>query len=329
MRSRSYAAVRVLQAAVAVLVVAVAGGPAQAAPPPPGSDVDPHNPGLVYRTVTSRTSSSPSVTLHVGCPENYRPFGGGVEVLGATNQVIVLRSQPVHSVTENGFFAAAAERADLPGGDYSGYWQLRVTAVCGPDYPNLTYVQATSATSSTGTKTALAVCPAGRTRVGMGAAIHSVSRAVRFDLLGFGAFVTPGATYPAVANSARAIAGELPSGTSATWNLTAVAVCATPPDDVVFHDLSAAYGIAVEDGELVYYDEASDEPCGGWEPENHSYVTGVGAGQTGDSGEVNLEWFIDEDDSEFGGMRLNLDSGGYSGEPMSTYLGLICVTKAA
>jgi hypothetical protein len=328
MRSRSYAAVRVLQAVVAVLVVAVAGVPAQAAPPPPGSDVDPHNPGLVYRKVTSRPSSSPSVTLHVACPENYRPFGGGVEVLGATNQVIILRSEPVHSDTENGFFAAAAERADLPGGDYPGYWQLRVTAVCGPDYPNLTYVQATSPTSSTGTKTAQAVCPAGRTRVGMGAAIHSVSRAVRFDLLGFGIFSTPYTTYPQVANSARAIAGELPSGTSATWNLTAVVVCATPPDDVVFYGESSGWGTAVEDGEYVYYDESIDEPCGGWEAENHSYVTGVGGGQDGDSGEVNLEWFIDDDDREFGGMRRNLDSGGYSGEPMGSYLSLVCVTKA-
>jgi hypothetical protein len=320
--------VRVLQAVVAVLVVAVAGVPAQAAPPPQGSDGDPYNPGLVYRTVSSRPSSSPSVTLQVGCPENYRPFGGGVEVLGATNQVIILRSQPVHSDTENGFFAAAAERADLPGGDYSGYWQLRVTAVCGPDYPNLTYVQVTSPTSSAGTKTALAVCPAGRTRVGMGAAIHSVSRAVRFDFLGFGVFSTPGTTYPAVANSARAVAGELPSGTSATWNLTAVVVCATPPDDVEFSGYSSVNGIAVEDGELVYYDESQSERCGGWEPENHSYVTGVGAGQTGDSGEVNLEWFIDEDDHELGGMRRNLDPGGYSGEPMGSYLSLICARKA-
>lgn len=328
MSSRSHAAVRVLQAVVAVLLVAVAGIPAQAAPPPPGSDVDPHNPGLVYRTVISRPSSSPSTTLDVACPENYRPFGGGVEVLGATYQVMILRSEPVHSDTENGFFAAAAERADLPGGNYSGYWQIRVTAVCGPNYPNLTYVQATSATSSTGTKTALAVCPAGRTRVGMGAAIHSVSRAVRFDFLGFGIFSPPGTTYPAVANSVRAIAGELPSGTSATWNLTAVVVCATPPDDVVFYGNSHGYGIAVEDGELVYYDESFDEPCGGWEPQNHSYVTGVGAGQNGDSGEVHLEWLVDTDDHEFGRMRRNLDPSGYSGEPMGSYLSLVCVMKA-
>jgi len=328
MRLRSHAAVLVLQAVVAVLVVAVAGVPAQAAPPPPGSDVDPYNPGLIYRTETSRPVSAPSTTVYVACPANYRPLGGGVELLGATNQVIIVRSEPVHSDTENGFFAAAAERADLPGGNYAGYWQLRVTAVCGPNYPNLTYVHDTMAASSFGTKHALAVCPPGRTRVGMGAAIHAASRAVRFDFLGFGIFAPPGIIYPEVPNSVRAIAGELPSGTSEMWNLTAVAVCATPPDDVVFTNLRSVHGYYIEDGEYVYYDVVYDERCGGWKPENHSYVIAVGAGQDGDSGEVNLEWFIDTDDHELATMHRHLDSGGYSGEPMGNYHSVICVRKA-
>jgi hypothetical protein len=328
MRSGSRrAAARALWAAVAALAVLAAAVPAQGAPPPPGSDTDPHNPGLVYRTVYTRLASAQSAELDVACPAGHRPFGGSVEVLGATHQVIIQRSEPVYSATENGFFAAAVERVGLYGGDYTGSWQLRVTAVCGPAYPNLSYVRVTSASSGTDTKTVQAVCPTGRTRIGMGGAIHTTSRAVRFDFLGFGIFTTPYASYPSVADSVRVIAGEVPFGTGTAWSLTSVVVCATPPSDVYFWGYQAGYGIDVENGQYVYHDESIDEPCGGWSPDNHSYVTGVGGGQDGDSGEVNLEWYIDGDDREIGGMRRRLDPGGYSGAPMSSYFSLVCVTK--
>ncbi|GHJ47338.1 hypothetical protein Cs7R123_46800 [Catellatospora sp. TT07R-123] len=56
-------------------------------------------------------------------------------------------------------------------------------------------------------------------------------------------------------------------------------------------------------------------------------MTGVGGGQDGDAGEVNLEWYIDPDDDEIGVMQTFLDNGGYAGTPMSTFLSVICVSK--
>ncbi|WP_155372782.1 hypothetical protein [Catellatospora vulcania] len=314
---------RTLTALLAAVLLAATSTSAQGAPPPPGSDTDPYNPGIVYRTVYSRPGSPGVVEFGAGCPTGYRPFGGGAQLLGATNQVFIQRTEPVHNVTDNGLYVRAVER---PGG-YSGTWQLRVIVACGPDYPNLTYLRTTTAVNSTNFKSATVQCPAGLTRVGMGAEINTTSSAVRFDDIGFGIFSNAWVSFPSIPNSARAIAGELPSGTSATWSVSAVVVCATPPPTVAFHGAHHGYGISVVDGEYVYTDNVETEACGGWEQENHSYMTGVGGGQDGDSGEVNLQWYIDPDDYEVGVMQTGLDSGGYSGAPMSTYLSVICVTK--
>ncbi|GHJ47335.1 hypothetical protein Cs7R123_46770 [Catellatospora sp. TT07R-123] len=80
---------------LAVALLAAASTSAQAAPPPPGSDTDPYNPGIVYRTVYSRPASAAVVEFGAECPAGYRPFGGGAQVLGATNQVIIQRTEPV------------------------------------------------------------------------------------------------------------------------------------------------------------------------------------------------------------------------------------------
>ncbi|MEU8001032.1 hypothetical protein AB0B66_07710 [Catellatospora sp. NPDC049111] len=319
---------RTLTALVATALLAAATAPAQAAPPPPGSDTDPYNPGIIYRTVYSRPASASVVEFSAACPVGYRPYGGGAQILGATNQVLIQRTEPVHNATESGFFVRAVERSDLLYG-YAGTWQLRVTVACGPAYPDLTYVRATTVTSSTTTKAAIAQCPAGLTRVGMGAQINTDTHAVRFDDVGFGIFNTPWASFPQIPNSARAIASELPLGTAATWSVSAVVVCATPPPSVVFHGEQHGYGNPVgPGGQPVYADRIEWEPCGGWYEDNHSYMTGVGGGQNGDPGEVGLQWYFDADDKEIGVMELILDGGGYSGAWMGPYLSVICVTKA-
>lgn len=318
---------RALTALLAATLPAAAATTAQAAPPPPGSDTDPYNPGIIYRTVYSRPGSNSVVEMAVECPEGYRPFGGGAQLLGATNQVIIQRTEPVHHATDNSYHVRAVERSDLLLG-YQGTWQLRIVVACGPAYPDLTYVRATTVISSAKTKAAIAQCPAGLTRVGMGAQINTDTRTVRFDEHGFGTFSNAYASFPSIPNSARTIASELPSGTSASWSVSAIVVCATPPPSVVFHGVQHGYGNGVENGQPVYEDRLENEPCGGWHPDRHEYAIAVGGGQDGDAGEVNLQWYIDSDDHEFGVMQTGLDSAGYSGAWMQPYLSIICVTKA-
>ncbi|GHJ47336.1 hypothetical protein Cs7R123_46780 [Catellatospora sp. TT07R-123] len=150
---------------------------------------------------------------------------------------------------------------------------MRVVVACGPAYPNLTYVRATTVANSSRSRSAVAQCPTGLTRAGMDAQINTGTAAVRFDDVGFGIFGNSWVSFPSIPNSARAIASELPSGTSASWSVSAVVVCATPPPTVVFHGEQHGYGISVVDGRYVYADDYEAERCGGWEAGNHSYLT--------------------------------------------------------
>ncbi|WP_155374774.1 hypothetical protein [Catellatospora vulcania] len=269
---------------VATLAVLVAASPVGGAPPPPGPGGDPNNPGIVYRTVYSRPGSASVVEFSVACPDDTRPFGGGVDLIGATTQVIVHRAEPVHNATDNAFFVKAVERAYLTGNDYPGTWQVRAMVACGPILPNLTYLRANTFTDSDTTKEASVVCPAGLTRVGMGMSINTSSRAVRVDQLGFD--TAPDTMH----RSVRVIASELPAGTPAGWSATAAIVCATQPPNLTF-------------GAQVHYSNAlsndSAEPCD-WHAEHAFYPTAVGGGTQNDPGQVNLQWYFDDLDSYFG-----------------------------
>lgn len=312
MRPRRWA-VRTIPAAVAALLAAAAIAPVQAGPPMPGGGGDSSNPGIVYRTVYSRPGSNATVEFSVACPDGMRPLGGGAQLIGATTEVLLQQAEPVHNALQSGFFVAAVERA----GGYSGTWQLRAVVACGPAYPNLTYVRAYSATDSSRHRVVEARCPAGLTRVGMGASIESTSHLVHFIEFGFGWFSNEFGRFESEPDSARAIASELPPGTTATWRVIATVVCASPPPTVVFHGEQHGVGTSAV---------VVGERCGAWDPDVN-YVTGVGGAHSGNPDLINLTWYID-DDREVGVMAYAVAPGDLGPLP-GRFVSMVCVKSAS
>ncbi|GAA1422008.1 hypothetical protein GCM10009662_80390 [Catellatospora coxensis] len=293
-------------------MIAIAAAPVHAAPPPGGGG-DPYNPGIRYVEVTSTPGSDSHVVVTAVCPAGTRALGGGGKVLGATNQVFIHRSQP----TDSGFVVEASERADLHAGNFPGTWSVQVTAACGPDYPGFVYVNVTSAADSQQTKSAIAECPPRTTKIGMGASIRGGGRAVRFDSL-WRAYLSNSGQNP---ESVKAVASEIPPGTTSVWNVVATVVCAQLPQDVRFaHMLDHVGSLYGSSGS--YLD--SCEFGGGV---HRYYMVAVGGeGQHPDPGELSLQWYLALGDKARAALDVYADDDDHDGD-IALMGGFICAYK--
>lgn len=305
---------RVSVAAVLVTVL----GTVTVAVPPVAADLGGH-PGVIYRTTVSLAASPATLTVKATCPEGYRVLGGGGELLGATNQVFIQRAEPV--AAENSLVVEAAERVDLPGG-YLGMWSVRVIAACGPASWAPVYVTPQAAAyDSPRSKSVTVDCPDGMRMIGMGARIRGGTGAVRFDSMRR-AYLDP---YDADGprDSVRARAGELPGGTFLSWSLHPVAVCVHPPPGLTIG------GASSNSGDPSTSEFGESWACGNYSSvEPDSYPTAVGGGHRGDSGELNLRWFVTADNHRQGRVAASTEPQGYQGAYMALTVDLICVQPA-
>lgn len=103
------------------------------------------------------------------CPANRFAIGGGLQVGGATTDVVITESTPGAnaSTLPNFWGVSAASRVVSPGA-----WGFRWDIVCATELPGQELVEVESASDLSTTKSATATCPGGTRAVGGGAEAH-------------------------------------------------------------------------------------------------------------------------------------------------------------
>jgi hypothetical protein len=178
-------------------------------------------PGLQRPAKTTVSDSSTSKSVAARCPAGQNVIGGGGSVIGGRGQVVLERLQPVQTATERRFVVAARE--DQTG--YSRNWQLTAYAVCSNLLSGFGILDSTSGdVSSNSPQSTISFC-IGQTRVGLGGRVNSGAGQVHLTNL------TPASNGQVDFTSIAAV--EDATGFAGAWNVTAYAVCASTPPNLV------------------------------------------------------------------------------------------------
>jgi hypothetical protein len=164
-------------------------------------------PGLQLVTATSPVDSNAKSAVAT-CPSGTRLLGGGAETTGASGQVLLTGIRPTALTT-----VTAGAREDPTG--TSANWSVTAYAICSTA-AGVRTISAASSSDSGANKVATATCPPGMSVVGTFGAINSSAGHVVLDAI----FPDAGLT------SANISAFEDATGTTASWSLTAYAICA-------------------------------------------------------------------------------------------------------
>jgi hypothetical protein len=250
--------------------------------------------GIQVITATSATDSATAKSATATCPAGTVIYGGGGHLYDVpdSEQVRLSGLRPLVSLIGlTGFRASATE-------DDSGYnkaWSVTVYAICGPALPGWQVVWSISPTTSNPANSATVHCPAGKKALSAGAEVSHGGRDVVLQL------IVPDASL----DWAVAGAYEDETGTNASWEVTAYAVCANPP-------FGLQRVIGVQDYEEDHV--ASAECPGGHE------LTGLGGYAVGDAtsfGEVYLSSLYPVDAAPWEGVILGTeDQTGFGGDWM-------------
>ena len=168
-------------------------------------------PGSRREFVTSFADSSPK-NVNVTCPTpGHRVTGLGGVALDGNAEVLLDRFRP--DPPNNALVTAFEDD-----GGFAGNWQLSGNAVCATPLPGQEIVANTTAQSSAGHKSVSVSCPGAKRVVGAaGEIVNGLGQVLLDD------------THPnAALTSVSANAFEDETGTSASWALTARAICADP-----------------------------------------------------------------------------------------------------
>ncbi len=195
-------------------------------------------PGLELVSATSGSNSADK-SVAAACPGGKRLLGSGAAITGAAGQVLLDGLRPNPGLT----LVAANALEDETGA--AGNWSVSAYAICANPVIGLERVAVTGPLVSDATATT-APCPAGKSVIGMGGTIDSPNGEVVLDAL----FPDLGLT------SATISAAEDATGNSASWSLTAYAICAASAELVNvggFRGTSggAAFGVTCPAGRLV------------------------------------------------------------------------------
>lgn len=126
---------------------------------------------------TGGTANYPSgqhggVGVHFACPTDRFAIGGGIQIAGATTDVVIGQSSPIAypPPLPNDWGIGASSRVASPGA-----WGFRWDIVCVTELPGLALVEAESASDLATTKSSTATCPVGTRALGGGANVHSAT----------------------------------------------------------------------------------------------------------------------------------------------------------
>ena len=170
-----------------------------------------HEPnGLELVTATSPSSSS-NKSVTATCPSGKRLLGSGAELTGARGQVILDGLMPNPGLT-----AVAVNALEDEGAGTAQSWSVTAYAICADPVAGLQRIVITGQSSSTGNRVVSAPCPSGKSVIGMGGTINSPNGQVVLDALFPDANLT----------GASVAAFEDATGNSASWTLSAYAICA-------------------------------------------------------------------------------------------------------
>jgi hypothetical protein len=150
------------------------------------------------------------------CPAGKLVMGGGAEVSPPDGRVLISAIRP--STTLTSVYVTAYEDEAGTAGD----WTVTAYAICAPAPAGLQLVKATSASSSV-SKSATAACPTGKKVLGAGGEVAGARGQLLINA------VTPSSDLANV----RVSAFEDETGTTATWTVTAYAICGSPAQPVV------------------------------------------------------------------------------------------------
>lgn len=167
-------------------------------------------PGLTNVTVSSPLDSNLFKAVVAPCPVGMKVIGGGARLGFATGEVSITYMAP--TAAETGYEARAYEDWD----GFLGNWQLVVTAICAPGPAGYVVVTASSPMLSPPTANVTATCPAGRTVIGTGGAVHPGRGVVML------AGIVP------TASAVTALGVEVAPGWGSSWNVQSWAICAFP-----------------------------------------------------------------------------------------------------
>jgi hypothetical protein len=190
-------------------------------------------PGLQRPAKTTVSDSSTSKSVAAKCPAGQNVIGGGGTVVGGRGQVVLERMQPVQTATQGRFLVAARE--DETG--YSQNWRLRAHAICSAPLAAFGILDSTSGgASSNSPQSTISFC-VGQTQVGFGGAVNSGSGQVHLTNL------TRASNGQVDFTSIAAV--EDANGFDGAWNVTAYAVCAnTPPNLITVSAASPASSVS-------------------------------------------------------------------------------------
>jgi hypothetical protein len=248
--------------------------------------------GIVVIEATSATNSTTAKSATATCPAGTVIYGGGGHLYNVpdSNQVRLSGLRPLVSLIGlTGFRASATE-------DDSGYnkaWSVTAYAICGPALAGWQVVWSISPTTSNPSNSATAHCPAGKKALSAGAEVSNGGSGVVLQL------IVPDVSL----DWAVAAAYEDETGYNGSWEVTAYAVCANPPD-----------GLQRVTGTQDYEDVpvASAECPGGFE------LTGLGGYAVGGApsfGQVYLASLYAVDSAPWEGVILGTeDSTGFGGD---------------
>jgi hypothetical protein len=168
-------------------------------------------PGLQIVASTSASSSLSSRSHGAACPAGTRVLGAGGRVNNAGGQVAL---QAVSTNVPMASQATVAGREDVDG--YTGTWSLTSYAICANPVAGFSIATGFSAWDSSSAKLATATCPAGQKAHGPLYSIGAPKGDVVLETL------MPGGSMDSVTVVARE-----ETGTTESWSVSALAICAT------------------------------------------------------------------------------------------------------
>ena len=226
-------------------------------------------PGLTRQTATSAAGSTTEKSQTVNCPKGRKVLGGAGRIDGApTGEVGLTLASPVNGGA--GFTVSAAEDAN----GTTANWTITAIAFCSAEPDGLQYAQHTFAAGSTKSRWSSVTCPKGKKVIGAGARVSGAK----------GRVMLTGMVPSEDGRTITATAYEDEVGTTANWQVTALATCVKPSKDL---EIVQAGSIQSSDVSIA----AAPLAC----PEG-TRLHGVAGEVSGGNGEVRLRALDDDGD---------------------------------
>jgi hypothetical protein len=222
------------------------GSTAICADPPPGLE----------RIAAQSATNSINKAVTATCPSGKRLLGAGGDIVGAPGQV------EMDDIIPNSALTSVSVRGLEDQNGATANWRVGAYAICANPVQGLVRIVAQSATNSVNGKAATATCPAGKQVTGVGGDIvGGAGQVVMDDFIPF----------PNPPTSVQVLGNEDETGTTASWSVTAYAICA---NTALRTEADAVPGGAPGSGVAT-----ASCPSG-------MQVTGAGHEMTGSTGEV-------------------------------------------